>query len=223
MKALKNNYLWSIIGMFSLLSCDNNTHNIKVEEGYLKSTTYQEYLGGYKEDKSNTDYSTRRMFLLLGEEAFLYSSDYNFYAIYCYVSKENNDFYIMKSKDNIVCLSHKKLHTTDGFFYTNRSEDLDSDGRAFRMDVTTRLIENNTVWLGLKIHQAVDSINDLCFCFDWKNLEYKMAHRILPLLPVCKWYINEQEIKTTPGLKYVSPGERFQNIFDDEGLYLHLS
>jgi hypothetical protein len=82
----------------------------------------------------------------------------------------------------------------------------------------TRLIENNTVWVGLKIHPGVDSINGLGFCFDWKNLEYKMAQRILPLLPMCKWYINNEEISTTPGLKYVLPNEKFHNIFDDYDL-----
>jgi hypothetical protein len=82
----------------------------------------------------------------------------------------------------------------------------------------TRQIENNTVWMGLKIQPGVDSINDLGFCFDWKNLEYKMAQRILPLLPMCKWYINNGEIRTTPGLKYVVPNEKFHNIFDDYDL-----
>lgn len=76
--------------------------------------------------------------------------------------------------------------------------------------------ERTALWLGLKINPKIENINNLFFCFDWKNIESKSANRIYQLLPLTKWYINDAEIKTQPGLKYVEneiTGDAYENIF----------
>lgn len=85
-----------------------------------------------------------------------------------------------------------------------------------------RLTENNTLWLGLRVNPKIEDIQNLFFCFDWRNLESKLAHRIYQLLPLTKWYIGDKEIKTTPGIRYAVPqkeegaqnnADNYENIF----------
>ena len=64
--------------------------------------------------------------------------------------------------------------------------------------------ENNTLWLGLKMNQKIGDINNLYFYFDWKNLEPKLANKNYQLLPLTKWYLNNEELKIRIGVPYVS-------------------
>lgn len=84
-----------------------------------------------------------------------------------------------------------------------------------------RLFENHTIWLGLKVHPGLDSIDKLMFFFDWKNLETNLANDILQLLPLAKWYIGNKEIDVKPGVHYATqtnPGDAYENIFLDYDL-----
>jgi hypothetical protein len=83
-----------------------------------------------------------------------------------------------------------------------------------------RLIENHTIWIGLKIHPELENIENLMFCFDWKNMETKLANDILKLLPLTKWFIGDQEIQTKPGIQYAAKNvkETYENIFLDYDL-----
>lgn len=79
-----------------------------------------------------------------------------------------------------------------------------------------RQTERNILWIGLKMNPKIDTINNLFFCFDWRNIEPKLANRIYQLLPLTKWFIEDVEIETAPGLEYVenpNPGDSFENIF----------
>ena len=78
-----------------------------------------------------------------------------------------------------------------------------------------KFTENNTLWLGLKINQKVEDINNLSFCFDWKNLESKIANRIYQLLPLTKWFLDDREFETSTGLQYVAHSENdvYENVF----------
>ena len=67
----------------------------------------------YSDDEENYSYSFKRMFTLIGEESFLYSSNYEFYAIYIYIDHNTNEFCIIKSKDSIVSASHKRVFNID--------------------------------------------------------------------------------------------------------------
>ncbi|MEO6933155.1 MAG: type VI secretion system baseplate subunit TssF, partial [Chitinophagaceae bacterium] len=84
--------------------------------------------------------------------------------------------------------------------------------------------ETNTIWLGLRINSKLDSIKDLSFCFDWKNLEPGLAQRTYQLLPLTKWYIDDQEIEVATGIPYaVRPNvaELYETIFlEHDVLYL---
>lgn len=89
---------------------------------------------------------------------------------------------------------------------------------AFNKQLTIRsrgkFTENNTLWLGLKINPKIENIQNLAFCFDWKNIESNLAHRLYQLLPLTKWYINDVEIEMVQGIQYNSNGNGgAENIF----------
>lgn len=62
--------------------------------------------------------------------------------------------------------------------------------------------ENNVLWLGLTIDEKITHLNNLCFYFDWKNLEYELSSLNYQLLPLSKWYINNRPISTMGGILY---------------------
>lgn len=80
-----------------------------------------------------------------------------------------------------------------------------------------KIKESNIVWLGIRLNSAIEDIQNLFFCFDWKNLESRLAHRIYQLLPLTKWYLNDTEVDTMPGLRYHSStgnkSDAYENIF----------
>jgi hypothetical protein len=63
-------------------------------------------------------------------------------------------------------------------------------------------IENNELWLGINVDDKVDNINNLFFYFDWKNLEHGLSNLNYQLLPLSKWYLNDEEITIAEGLPY---------------------
>jgi hypothetical protein len=65
-----------------------------------------------------------------------------------------------------------------------------------------RRTDNNVLWLGLKIDEKISNINNLFFHFDWKNISYELSNTNYQLLPLSKWYINDEEIGTTEGIAY---------------------
>lgn len=82
-------------------------------------------------------------------------------------------------------------------------------------------VENNTLWLGLRVNPQIEDIQQLYFYFDWKNLEVKAASRLHELLPLTGWYLDDQELQAMPGLPY--PGrprsaDAYQSIFTDYDL-----
>ena len=100
------------------------------------------------------------------------------------------------------------------------AENLYAYNQTFNKQLITRSrarqTERNTLWLGLKINQKIDDINNLFFCFDWKNIEPKLANRAYQLLPLTKWYINDAEITIQPGLTYIrntDAVDAYENIF----------
>lgn len=77
-------------------------------------------------------------------------------------------------------------------------------------------IETNTLWLGLKINAKIEDIQNLSFCFDWKNLETKLANQVYQLLPLTKWFIGDKEIETVQGIQYTAQTRKtdvYENIF----------
>ena len=74
-----------------------------------------------------------------------------------------------------------------------------------------KLTENSTIWLGLNINKKIESIQNLFFCFDWKNIEPQLSYRIYQLLPLAKWYIGEKELKIAPGIQNNKSGNDRSN------------
>ena len=72
--------------------------------------------------------------------------------------------------------------------------------------------EGDSLWLALKISNKTDHIRKLAFCFDWKNLEPRLAQQKYQVLPLAKWFINDKEIETVPGILY--PDKREQNTHE---------
>ena len=83
------------------------------------------------------------------------------------------------------------------------------------------IADRNTLWLGLKVNSEIQDINNLYFCFDWRNIEPQNAFRIHQLLPLTKWYIDDLEVKITPGIPYAKSSKKddlADNIFSDYNL-----
>ena len=71
--------------------------------------------------------------------------------------------------------------------------------RQFVARMNARNTESHSIWLGLKVNPSLESLEHLMFCFDWKNLESKLSNNITQLLPMTKWFVRGNEVKTTPG------------------------
>lgn len=142
---LKNSCFLLLVSLLFQLSCKSDSHSIRqnrLGQGYLDSEAYKKYLNGYKDDRTNSDYSTKRMFMLLGEESFMYSSQYDFYAIFCYYYKTRDtvDFFVVKSKDGIVSGTRKRLSNIKSFFYFDKVGGAITDSNVFSIAVETKVI-----------------------------------------------------------------------------------
>ena len=65
-----------------------------------------------------------------------------------------------------------------------------------------RRTENNVLWIGLNIDEKISNINNLFFHFDWKNMENELSKLNYQLLPLSRWFINEEEIRINEGIPY---------------------
>jgi hypothetical protein len=83
-----------------------------------------------------------------------------------------------------------------------------------------RNIENNTLWIGLNTSEKVTDINKLNFCFEWKNPDPRLTQLNYQLLPLGKWHVGNQEIKTNGGIQYEMSKNEINggNIFIDYNL-----
>lgn len=148
-KLVNNVLIMTSIFTLWMMSC-KNTNVKKGSEGYLNSDAYKAYLradkvdSNYtKEDLYNADYSVKRMFMLLGDEAFLYNSDYDLYAVYMCMhrGRDTIDYYVLKSKDSIHSLSHKKIVDADDFLYVKKNEDDLLYKNSYNLDANTEILE----------------------------------------------------------------------------------
>ncbi|CAN5670719.1 type VI secretion system baseplate subunit TssF [soil metagenome] len=81
--------------------------------------------------------------------------------------------------------------------------------------------DTNVLWIGLDSDEKVPGINNVSFCFDWKNPDPKLGQLNYQLLPLGKWYIKNKEVAIKTGITYKTkaPGiEEDQNIFIDYNL-----
>jgi hypothetical protein len=75
--------------------------------------------------------------------------------------------------------------------------------------------DTNTFWIGLDTNDKVTSLDDISFCFEWKNPDPKLTSQNYQLLPMGKWYINDTALKTKDGINYISNTNNERNIFID--------
>lgn len=166
-KLVNNVFVIPSILALCMMSC-KNTSVKKGSEGYLNSNAYKAYLrtdkvdSNYtKEDLYNADYSVKRMFMLLGEEGFLYNSEYDLYAIYAYMRKggtDTIDYYILKSKDSIYSLSRKILVDVDRFLYVNKVIGDTLYKKAYDLEVTTKLVAYRDIESASRIFEEAISV-----------------------------------------------------------------
>lgn len=78
----------------------------------------------------------------------------------------------------------------------------------------------NALWLGIRINPNITSLENLFFCFDWKNIEPKLAQRIYQLLPLTRWLINDEELQIRDGLPELQAkkSNSYHNIFSSYDL-----
>ena len=62
-------------------------------------------------------------------------------------------------------------------------------------------LEQNTVWLALELNPRIQSLDDLCFFFDWKNDPDESSY--LQLLPFMRINLQEHQLQSQPGLNHV--------------------
>lgn len=136
-----------------LVGCKSRVQeNNSVNTGYLRSKPYQRYIAS-SDDKSRAVYSIKRMFLLLEEEEFLYSSNYDFYAIYSIAQKDTIDFFILKSKDNIQCFTHKRIDSAGYFLYLNK--DSRKEMERYNLKTNVGLVDLNIIDSSANIFKKV--------------------------------------------------------------------
>lgn len=81
--------------------------------------------------------------------------------------------------------------------------------------------DTNVLWIGLDTNEKVENIDNMSFCFDWKNPDPKLAQLNYQLLPLGKWYIRGREVKTKTGINYKTAAAETddeRNIFIDYNL-----
>lgn len=67
-----------------------------------------------------------------------------------------------------------------------------------------------TLWLGLELDGAIDTVDGLSFFFNWKNEPRLRA--FLRQLPFCRWYLGEREIAVEKGIRESSPPGRRRDM-----------
>lgn len=84
------------------------------------------------------------------------------------------------------------------------SYDPSGNRQVFARTVSGKPAESNAVWIGIRLNEKIEDINNLYFYFDWKNMEPKIAGKNYQLLPVTKWYLTNEELKTAIGVPYAN-------------------
>jgi hypothetical protein len=96
-------------------------------------------------------------------------------------------------KAGISCLATgNNLFTVDANYNKLISAQTEASGR----------MEPNVLWLGINIDDKIDNLNNLFFYFDWKNLEHSLSNLNYQLLPLSKWYLQDEEINITEGIPF---------------------
>ncbi|MDN5286879.1 MAG: hypothetical protein JWR38_3153 [Mucilaginibacter sp.] len=78
-------------------------------------------------------------------------------------------------------------------------------------------VENNTIWIGIETAPKLNTLKDVGIYFEWPG--YTTNNDFYNLLPVTRFYTDEQELQTTQGLIYeedqINPGK---SIFYDQNV-----
>lgn len=81
--------------------------------------------------------------------------------------------------------------------------------------------DSTAFFIGLDTNEKLTGINDIAFCFEWKNPDAALAQLNYQLLPLGKWYIDNRPVKTKTGLPYrneqQAPGGQ-HDLFIDHNL-----
>lgn len=147
MISLKSNFRTLIVLsiVINFFSCVGKMKRQNTESGFLGSPAYQNELDNNKDNKGNYEYSIKRMFLLLGEESFLYNSDYNVYAVYFFVEKGITEFYVIKDKDSFLLSDFKRLGPNESIFYIDKDNSDKNVYRKISMEVKSQLLNRKTL------------------------------------------------------------------------------
>lgn len=73
--------------------------------------------------------------------------------------------------------------------------------------IGSKRTENNVLWLGITVDEKLTDLKNIFFHFDWKNIEYELSKLNYQLLPLSKWFINDEEITTLEGIPYEQKNE----------------
>lgn len=63
-------------------------------------------------------------------------------------------------------------------------------------------LDSQVLWLGISLDEKIEDIDNLFFYFDWKHMDHTLSNLNYQLLPLSKWFLNDEEITITEGLPY---------------------
>lgn len=145
-KSISSTRIIPLIIAFAALGCSREIHSKKTDgKGYLNSTAFKEDIKNRNEYINNYVYSTKRMFLLLDEEGFLYEPKYEFFAVYFTANKGVCDFYIFKSIDSLATYSIKTINDGQSIFYVDKSSNDSLDKKSYDINIRSKTKDHNSI------------------------------------------------------------------------------
>ena len=108
-----------------------------------------------------------------------------------------NDIYFSPANRVTVFDAGVKYMAVDRFIYeykTPSSKQLITEGK-----LGGDSLEPFHVWLAIELNPKIKSLNNFVFYFDWKNDPEKENY--LSLLPLAKWFFNNEELKCVGGIR----------------------
>jgi hypothetical protein len=99
------------------------------------------------------------------------------------------------------------VHANSAFFIENGNQKV-----SLGPSGSKTVIEPHTLWIGLELDNAIDSLGGLSFYFDWQNQPYKEI--FYQYLPLSRWFLGERALKVRPGLN--AEGEEVENQLEYE-------
>lgn len=82
--------------------------------------------------------------------------------------------------------------------------------KVLESDTYRRHLPSPTLWLGLELDPAIETIDGLSFFFNWKN--EPRLRSFLRQLPYCRWYLGDYELAVEKSIREQTPPQGRENV-----------